>query len=84
MRVIDLLGGVNALIELAYYINLLLYKGDPFTKGRTLGKLIKLIVQTKLVLYTGNANYLYVPTDEDKKASDDAVEVVDDAAVVDL
>ena len=68
MRVIDLIGGINNLIELAYFINVLLYKSDPFTLGRTLGKLVKLVVQFKLVLYTGNANYLYVPTEDDVEA----------------
>ena len=44
--------------DLAYQTNVLLYKSDGFTVGKTLGIMIKIYVQIKLNITTGNQDYL--------------------------
>lgn len=57
-RLIDAWGLMIAFTDFAYQSNVLLYKTDGFTVGKTLGIMIKIYVQLKLNLWTGNQNYL--------------------------
>ena len=57
-RLIDIWGLMIAASDLAGGVNLLLYKTDGFILGKILGIMIKIYVQYKLSIITGNAHYL--------------------------
>ena len=54
LNLIDSFGLFSNVAETAYFINVTLYKSDAFTYGKLFGKLIKVVVQVKLLLMTGN------------------------------
>jgi len=53
-RISDMLGMFNAFAEIFYQFNVLIYKSDGFVFGKLIGKIIKVYVQFKLMIYTGN------------------------------
>ena len=57
-RLIDVWGLMIAASDLAGGMNLLLYKTDGFIVGKVVGIMIKIYVQYKLSLITGNQHYL--------------------------
>lgn len=58
IRFIDAWGLMIAGANFAGALNLTLYKSDGFTWGRMAGILVKIIIQLKLNIITGNQTYL--------------------------
>ena len=58
-RIIDMIGMFNAFQEIAYSINVSIYKVDVFVLGQLLGKIIKLVTQLELIRLTSTQSYLY-------------------------
>ena len=54
LNLIDSFGLFSNVAEITYCINVTLFKSDAFTYGKLFGKLIKVVVQVKLLLMTGN------------------------------
>jgi len=54
LNLIDSFGLFSNVAETAYFINVTLYKSDAFTYGKLFGKILKVVVQVKLLLMTGN------------------------------
>ena len=59
LRMLDLWGFMSGISELAYFLNILLYKFDGFTSGKFFGKIIKSGFQFYIMRYTSNQYYLY-------------------------
>ncbi len=58
-RIVDMIGMLNAFQEIAYSINVSIYKVDVFVLGQLLGKIIKLVTQLELIRITSTQSYLY-------------------------
>lgn len=58
-RVLDLIGMLNTFSEIAYFVNVTIYKSDSFVFGKLLGKITKLVTQIALVRFTSSENYNY-------------------------
>lgn len=58
LRVLDIFGLFNAVVESAYFINTMIYKSDWFTIGKLLAKTLKVVLQVKLYLFNGSSDYL--------------------------
>lgn len=62
----DIWGLMIAASELAGGMNLFFYKTDGFIVGKVVGIIIKIFVQLKLGIITGNQHYLDRSTESDE------------------